>query len=88
MLFPKAWDGAENRLWKLFDEKPAGTYGHAAVYNKVRTGEELTYYWGALWNKSTLVDVPDKEAFDKIMADVAAAKKCPLEVTTIVYERN
>ncbi len=86
MYFPKGWKGAENRLWQRKDEKPAGTFGHAAVYNRVAIGEPLTYYWGALWSKSTLVDVPSKEAFDGLMAEVVAAKQNPLEVAVVIYE--
>lgn len=86
MYFPKGWKGAENRLWQRKDEKPAGTFGHAAVYNRVAIGEPLTYYWGALWSKSTLVDVPSKEAFDGLMAEVVAAKQNPLEVAVVTYE--
>lgn len=86
MYFPKGWKGAENRLWQRKDEKPAGTFGHAAVYNRVAISEPLTYYWGALWSKSTLVDVPSKEAFDGLMAEVVAAKQNPLEVAVVTYE--
>lgn len=86
MYFPTGWAGAENRLWKRGDEKPAGTFGHAAVYNRVAVGEPLTYYWGALWSKSTLVEVADKAAFDALMAERVAAKENPLEVTVITYE--
>lgn len=87
MFFPKGWEGAENRLWTKADEKPAGTFGHAAVYNSLAVGEAMTYYWGALWNKSTLVSVANKEAFDAVMAEVVAAKMTPLEVTTVVYDK-
>lgn len=87
IFFPKGWEGAENRLWTKADEKPAGTFGHAAVYNSLAVGEPMTYYWGALWNRSTLVSVANKEAFDALMAEVVAAKMTPLEVTTIVYEK-
>lgn len=86
MYFPEEWDGAEDRLWNRKDDKPAGTYGHAVVYNNVAEGEELCYWWGALWNKSTERDVPTKEAFDKLMAEVVAAKAEPLEVTVVCYE--
>lgn len=87
MYFPEEWCGAENRLWTRRDDKPAGTFGHAAVYNKIGVGEKLTYYWGALWSKSTLVEVPNKEAFDVVVERVAKAKQSPLEVTTVVYKR-
>jgi hypothetical protein len=86
LYFPNGWSGAENRLWKRGDEKPAGTFGHAAVYNRVAVGEPLIYYWGALWSKSTLVEVADKAAFDALMAERVAAKENPLEVTVITYE--
>jgi hypothetical protein len=46
----------------------------------------LTYYWGALWSKSTLVEVADKAVFDTLMAERVAAKENPLEVTVITYE--
>lgn len=81
LYFPEGWDGAENRLWKRQDEKPAGTFGHAAAYVSLKAGEPVTYYWGALWNRSTLVDVPTKEAFDGVMASVVARYEEPLKVT-------
>ncbi len=81
IYFPENWDLAENRLWKPQDEKPAGTFGHAAAYVTLKAGEPVTYYWGALWNRSTLVDVPTKEAFDGVMADVVARYEAPLNVT-------
>ncbi|MBO5806084.1 MAG: DUF4861 family protein [Tidjanibacter sp.] len=84
---PEGWSGAENRLWTKKDDKPAGTFGHAAIYQSTTTNKALTYYWGALWSKATLVDVSSKEAFDGVMAEVVAAKQMPLEVTTIVYEK-
>lgn len=84
---PEGWKGAENRLWTKRDDKPAGTFGHAAIYQSTQTNEPLTYYWGALWSKSTLVDVGSKEAFDAVMAGVVAAKQMPLEVVTIVYDK-
>lgn len=81
MYFPAGWEGAENRLWTKKDAKPAGTYGHAAAYNTVKVGESLDYYWGALWNKSTVVKVADKTAFDAIMAEEVAQMHNPLSVT-------
>ena len=85
MYFPEGWSGAENRLWSRKDDKPAGAYGHAAAYKSLTNGEPMTYWWGALWNKSTEVEVATKEAFDKLMAEVVAAKAQPLVVTTVVY---
>lgn len=85
MYFPEGWSGAENRLWSRKDDKPAGAYGHAAAYKSLADGEPMTYWWGALWNKSTEVEVATKEAFDKLMAEVVAAKAQPLVVTTVVY---
>lgn len=87
MYFPGGWEGAENRLWTRKDEKPAGTYGHAAVYNDVAVGEEFTYYWGALWSKSTLLNVATADDFEAVVESVVAGKQMPLEVTTVVYER-
>lgn len=86
MYFPEGWEGAENRLWGRKDDKPAGTYGHAAVYNTLTADASMTYYWGALWNKSTEREVATKEAFDKLMAEVVAAKAEPLDVTVVCYE--
>lgn len=81
LYFPEGWDSAENRLWKRQDEKPAGTFGHAAAYKSLKVGEPMTYYWGALWSRSTLVEVPTKEAFDGVMASVVALRESPLKVT-------
>jgi hypothetical protein len=81
LYFPEGWNGAENRLWKRQDEKPAGTFGHAAAYVSLKAGEPVTYYWGALWNRSTIVDVPTKEAFDGVMANVVDRHEEPLKVT-------
>lgn len=87
ILFPNGWNGAENRLWRKGDDRPAGTYGHAAAYKNIRVGEAMTYYWGALWSRSTEVKVPNKEAFDKVMADIVAGQKAPLTVATVVYDK-
>ncbi len=84
LYFPNGWSGAENRT----QDAPAGTFGHAAVYNKVAAGEPMTYYWGALWSRSTEVAVADKAAFDALMKDVVAAKRSPLRVITVVYEKE
>ena len=87
LLFPNGWNGGENRLWRKGDDRPAGTFGHAAAYKTIRVGEAMTYYWGALWSRSTEVEVPNKEAFDKVMADIVAAQKAPLTVATVVYNK-
>lgn len=87
LLFPNGWNGGENRLWRKGDDRPAGTFGHAAAYKTIRVGEAMTYYWGALWSRSTEVEVPNKEAFDKVMADIVAAQKAPLTVATVVYDK-
>lgn len=80
LYFPEGWNGAENRLWKRQDEKPAGAFGHAAAYKSLKAGEPMTYYWGALWSRSTLMEVPNKEAFDGVMANVVARHEEPLKV--------
>lgn len=87
MYFPEGWESAEDRFWSRRDEKPAGAYGHAAVYNELSVGESMTYYWGALWSKSTLVDVKCKGCFDNMVEKVVAAKRNPLEMTIIVYDK-
>ena len=87
IFFPNGWNGAENRLWRRGDDRPAGTFGHAAAYKTLRAGEAMTYYWGALWNHSTEVEVPTKEAFDSVMAGVVAARKSPLIVATVTYDK-
>lgn len=83
MYFPEGWESAEDRFWNKGDDKPQGAYGHAAVYNTLFEGETLTYWWGGLWNKATAVEVPTKEAFDELMAEVVAAKKAPLQVSVV-----
>ncbi|MBR7129335.1 MAG: hypothetical protein IKD05_03570, partial [Tidjanibacter sp.] len=65
------------------DDKPKGAYVHAAVYNTLSEGEVLTYWWGGLWNKVTAVEVPTKEAFDALVAEVVAAKKAPLQAEVV-----
>ncbi len=80
IYFPEGWESAEDRFWNRRDEKPAGAYGHAAVYNELSVGEPMTYYWGALWSKSTAIDVDSKEAFDDIVAKVVKAKRNSLKV--------
>ena len=87
MYFPNGWSYAQKRTWHRGDDTPAGTYGHLAVYTKPCVGESVTYYWGALWNKSTLVNVATKEKFDKVVGKGVEAYCNPLEVTTIVYEK-
>lgn len=87
IVFPQGWNGAENRVWRKGDDRPAGTFGHAAAYKNIRVGETMTYYWGALWSRSTEVDVPNKEAFDGVMAELVAAQKSPLQIVTIAYEK-
>lgn len=84
MYFPEGWDGAENRFWNKNDEMPKGTYGHAAVYNTLKEGETLTYWWGGLWNKVTAVDVKTKEVFDALVAKTVANKKSPLQVRVTI----
>lgn len=70
-LFPDGWTGAENRN------------GHASACNTIAVGGRLTYYWGALWSKSTAISVPDKESFDALMSRVASQQENPLQVTII-----
>lgn len=80
MLVEEA-DGMENRLWKRGDERPAGAYGHAAVYNTVEVGQEYTYYWGALWNKGTEQEVKCFDCFEKLMAQRSHQEAVAAKVT-------
>ncbi len=87
MYFPNGWQYAQNRYWRRGDDEPAGAYGHLAVYVEPAVGEPVTYYWGALWSHSTLVNVTSKEKFDKMMAKVVDADSEPLEVRVSLYEK-
>lgn len=87
MYFPEGWLYAQKRFWRRGDEEPAGAFGHLVAYLKPAVGEPVTYYWGALWSHSTLLNVKSKEKFDNIMSKVVDSKCKPLDVNVIMCEK-